>query len=97
MEEQKTGAYDTQKSTAEVVDAIQAIRDLSEKEAENSARLQSFVNDVVAASESTARAVEESLAETQNMQETITLVSKYANGNMETVTKIHQDLSQFKL
>ena len=52
---------------------------------------------VINASNSTATAVTEGLAAIKNMQKTILLVNKSADNNKNSVVKIHEVISQFKI
>lgn len=97
MEEQKNGAYETQKSASEVVNAIQSLKNLAEEGTESSEHLKKFMQTVINASNSTATAVTEGLAAIKNMQKTMLLVNKSADNNKNSVVKIHEVISQFKI
>jgi len=92
---QNEGANETKKAADDLVQAIHAIRDLAEEETEGAVKLRESMDAVVAASKSTMSAVQESLEATANMKETVDKVDKSADGNKESVEKIHNHVEQF--
>ena len=92
---QNEGASETKKAADDLVEAIHAIRDLAEEETEGAVKLKESMDAVVAASKSTRSAVQESLEATANMKETVSKVDKSADGNKESVERIHNHVEQF--
>lgn len=97
MEEQQEGATETQRSTVEVVDAVKAVNELTELEAEAAERIKNFMTTVVDASNSTMEAVKESITATTNLQETISNVDSSAQNNKDSVAAIKQQMNQFTI
>ncbi len=95
MIEQNQGASETKQAADNLVEAIHAIRDLAEEETEEAGKLRESMDAVVAASKSTMAAVQESLEATANMKQTVEKVDKSADGNKESVEKIHNHVEQF--
>ena len=97
MTQQNEGASSTKSAAEELVEAINAIRDLAEEETESAEKLRESMKSVVTASQSTLVAVKESIAATENMQKTMILVDESANGNKDTVGRIHEHVEQFSV
>ena len=95
MEEQKLGANDTQKSAVEVLEAVERIKSLAEKETENAEGLREFMSTVVDAAHSTEIAVQESIEATTRLKDTIQKVDTSADGNKDSVLRIQEKVSQF--
>ena len=95
MIEQNQGAAETKQAADDLVEAIHAIRDLAEEETEEAGKLRESMDAVVAASKSTMSAVQESLEATANMKQTVEKVDKSADGNKESVERIHNHVEQF--
>ena len=95
MMEQNKDASETKVAADEMVEAIQAIRDLAEAETEDAGKLRESMQSVVEASKSTVTAVQESLEATENMKSTVSQVDTSAAGNKESVEKIHSHVEQF--
>ena len=92
---QNEGANETKKAADDLVEAIHAIRDLAEEETEGAGKLRESMDAVVAASKSTMAAVQESLEATANMKLTVEKVDKSADGNKESVERIHNHVERF--
>ncbi|MBO4507255.1 MAG: hypothetical protein J5747_01295 [Spirochaetaceae bacterium] len=97
MEEQSSSAENTQHSTELVVDAVQAIQELTNKENIVAEDMRNFMNSVVEASESTLNAILQGLQATTNLKESIAKVDESAAENKESVDVINQQIQRFKL
>ncbi|MCQ2576490.1 MAG: hypothetical protein MJ162_07075 [Treponema sp.] len=97
MEEQRAGANDTQKFTLEILNSVQEVKSLAEKETRQAEALREFMQTVVDASLSTENAIQDSLAATTDLQQSITLVDGSASVNQKVVGKIQNQVAQFKL
>ena len=97
MEEQKTGAEETMKSTNEVVDAIQSIKELSEKESQNASNVHNLMETVVKASRSTVSAISDSLISAADLQDSISKVDNAASSNKDYVDNMGKLVNNFIL
>ena len=97
MEEQSSSAENTQHSTELVVDAVQAIQELTNKENIVAEDMRKFMNSVVEASESTLNAILQGLQATTNLKQSIAKVDESAGENKEAVDVINQHIQRFKL
>lgn len=97
MEEQRTGANDTQQSAVEVLEAVQEIKNLTEKETDSAESLREFMTTVVDAAHSTEVAVKESIEAITNLKDTIQKVDTSADGNIDSVLRIQKKVSEFKV
>jgi len=97
MEEQRTNAEETMKSTNEVVGAIQAIKELAEKESSNAEQVSSSMKQVVAASQTVAAAVQNSISAVTNVKESVVKVDESAAGNKDTVSKMQNMVNNFEV
>ena len=95
MEEQSYGAKETQDSAISVVDAVNDVKKLTEKETEDAKLVLEFMNQVVEASKSTAEAIKESEKASENLKSTITKVNISASSNMQSVDTIKKQVQQF--
>jgi methyl-accepting chemotaxis protein len=95
MEEQRTGAEETMKSTNEVVGAIEAIKELTEKESVNAESVHDFMQNVVKASRTTVSAVSDSIFAAANLQDSISKVGSSAADNKETVGRMEKIVDGF--
>ncbi|HAH62363.1 MAG TPA: hypothetical protein DCL73_09740 [Treponema sp.] len=95
MEEQRTGAEETMKSTGEVVGAIEAIKDLAEKESVNAESVRDFMQNVVKASRTTVSAVSDSIFAAANLQDAVSKVDSSAADNKETVGRMEKIVNGF--
>ena len=97
MEEQSSSAQQTQHSTETVVDAVQAIQQLTNKENEVADDMRNFMNSVVQASESTLNAILQGLQATTNLKDSIAKVDESADANKQSVNRINEQIQAFKL
>ncbi len=97
MEEQSSSAQKTQHSTETVVEAVQAIQQLTNKENEVADDMRNFMNSVVQASESTLNAILQGLQATTNLKDSIAKVDESADANKQSVNRINEQIQAFKL
>lgn len=97
MEEQSSSAERTQHSTESVVEAVQAIQQLTNRENEIAEDMQKFMNSVVEASESTLNAIMKGLQATTNLKGSIAKVDESATVNKKSVDTINDQIKTFKL
>ena len=97
MEEQKTGAAETQQATINVVDAVQAVNDLAQTQTDDAVQVREFMRTVVKASESTLKAVQDGVISTMHLKESIQEVKDSATNNTQSVDVIEQQMGLFKV
>ena len=97
MEEQSSSAERTQHSTESVVEAVQSIQMLTDKENVVAEDMRKFMNSVVDASESTLNAILQGLQATTNLRQSIAKVDESAAQNKESVDVINEQIQTFKL
>lgn len=83
------------KSTGEVVGAIEAIKDLAEKESVNAESVRDFMQNVVKASRTTVSAVSDSIFAAANLQDAVSKVDSSAADNKETVGRMEKIVNGF--
>lgn len=96
MVEQNAGANQTLQNSVEIVNSVQAIRELTKNETENANQVRTFMKTVVEATKNTEKAISESSAATSNLQTTIKEVNESAAGNKSVVQNITKHVSSFK-
>ena len=97
MEEQKIGASETQQATITVVDAVHAVNELAQTQAEDATQVREFMRTVVKASESTLKAVQDGVIATMHLKESVQEVSESATHNTNSVEIIEQQVGLFKV
>lgn len=97
MEEQRIEANDTQNSAKEILLSVEEIKQLAESETTQAESLREFMHTVVEASKTTETAIQDGLAATSNLQNTIKLVDDSASGNKNVVNEIQTQVAQFKV
>lgn len=95
MDHQLISAKTTQQSTESVVQTIQAVSQLTSKEAKSAEEVRNFMQTVVDASNSTKKAVSEGVADTNNLKDSIAKVDRFAESNKQSVDVIEKQISQF--
>ena len=97
MEEQKIGAAETQQATVTVVDAVHAVNDLAQTQAEDATQVREFMRTVVTASESTLKAVQDGVIATMHLKESVQEVKDSATHNTASVDIIEEQVGLFKV
>ena len=97
MEEQKIGAAETQQATITVVDAVHAVNELAQTQADDATQVREFMRTVVKASESTLKAVQDGVIATMHLKESVQEVKDSATHNTNSVDIIEQQVGLFKV
>lgn len=97
MEEQKIGAAETQQATITVVDAVHAVNELAQTQADDATQVREFMRTVVTASESTLKAVQDGVIATMHLKESVQEVKDSATHNTASVDVIEQQVGLFKV
>ena len=97
MEEQKIGAAETQQATITVVDAVHAVNELAQTQADDATQVREFMRTVVKASESTLKAVQDGVIATMHLKESVQEVRDSATHNTNSVDIIEQQVGLFKV
>lgn len=95
MDEQRTGAEETLKTTAEIVDAIHAIQVLTENESKNALALKDAMKNVVKASKQAEEVVEASSVSSNALQNALDKVSESIKDNENAVASMKKDIDIF--
>ena len=95
MDEQRTGAEETLKTTAEIVDAIHAIQVLTEDESKNALALKDAMKNVVKASKQAEEVVEASSVSSNALQNALDKVSESIKDNENAVASMKKDIDIF--
>ena len=95
MDEQRTGAEETLKTTAEIVDAIHAIQVLTENESKNALALKDAMKNVVNASKQAEEVVEASSVSSNALQNALDKVSESIKDNENAVASMKKDIDIF--
>jgi len=95
MDEQKTGAEETLRTTAEIVDAIHAIQVLTENESKNALALKDAMKNVVNASKEAEEVVNSSTESTNALQNALDKVSESIKDNENAVASMKKDIDIF--
>lgn len=95
MDEQRTGAEETLKTTAEIVDAIHAIQVLTENESKNALALKDAMKNVVNASKQAEEVVEASSVSSNALQNALDKVSETIKDNENAVASMKKDIDLF--
>jgi copper homeostasis protein CutC len=91
----KTGAEETLKTTAEIVDAIHAIQVLTENESKNALALKDAMKNVVKASKQAEEVVEASSVSSNALQNALDKVSESIKDNENAVASMKKDIDIF--
>ena len=97
MEEQQIGAAETLSTTADMVNAIQSIKDLTEHESARAASVRKVMKDVVASSEAAVQLVSEGVAASQVMSTAIGQVVDSVESNRSAVNSMNDAVKIFKI
>lgn len=97
MDEQKNGAEETLKTTAEIVDAIHAIQLLTEHESKNALSLKDAMKNVVIASQEAEEVVQASSQSSDALQTALDKVSSSIKDNEEAVSSMKKDIDIFEV
>ena len=95
MDEQRTGAEETLKTTAEIVDAIHAIQVLTENESKNALALKDAMKNFVKASKQAEEVVEASSVSSNALQNALDKVSESIKDNENAVASMKKDIDIF--
>ena len=95
MDEQRTSAEETLKTTAEIVEAIHAIQVLTENESKNALTLKDAMKNVVTASKQAEEVVEASSVSSNALQNALDLVSQSIKDNENAVSSMKEDIDIF--
>lgn len=95
MEEQKTGAEETLRTTSEIVDAIQAIQQLTENENKIALELRDAMKNVILASKQAEDVVQASAESSTALQNALGKVSSSIKDNENAVATMKVDIDSF--
>lgn len=97
MEEQRSGAEETMKSTQDVVSAIQSIKELAEKESSNAESVNSYMQGVVKSSRNSVSTVLDSSITAANLKDSIAKVDELAASNKATVSRMQELVNKYAI
>lgn len=97
MEEQRTGADETMNSTQDVVNAIQAIKELAEKESSNAENVHDFMQNVVKSSRDSVSTVLDSSLNAATLKDSIIKVDELAANNNKSVTRMKELVNKYTI
>ena len=97
MEEQKIGASETLNTTTDMVNAIQAIKDLTEHESVRAASVRKMMKDVVTSSEAAVQLVNEGVQASEVMGSAIEQVVDSVESNRRAVSSMNDAVKKFKV
>jgi methyl-accepting chemotaxis protein len=97
MEEQKIGAAETLNTTTDMVNAVQAIKDLTEHESVRAASVRKMMKDVVSSSEAAVQLVNEGVQASQVMGTAIEQVVDSVESNRRAVNSMNDAVKKFKV
>ena len=97
MEEQRIGASETMTATAGVVDAITAIKELTENQSNFAKRVQEAMDAVVVSSKEVDRTINTTTESSQHLRDSIEQVEAMAGKNSEAVSEMMQSIEVFKV
>lgn len=97
MEEQKTGASETLRTTTDMVNAIQSIKDLTEHESARASNVRKTMKDVVASSEAAVELVSKGVAASDVMSTAIEQVVDSVTSNRQAVDSMNEAVNSFKV
>lgn len=97
MDEQRTGAQETLTSTQDVVNAIQAIKELAEKESANAEKVHTFMQNVVKSSRDSVSTVLDSSLNAATLKDSITKVDELASHNNVSVSHMKELVDKYTI
>ena len=95
MDEQKIGARETTQATAELVDAIQAVRELASKQSLYTENIIKTMEEVVVSSRRVKEAITENETASINLINSVKKVEETVNSNGEAVSTMKQSIEKF--
>lgn len=97
MEEQQIGAKETMDATAEMVEATQAIRELSMSQSQYAENIKAMMETVVDSSEQVGRAVYANQCASENLVEALKTVAETVNENSDAVASMKSIVEKFSV
>lgn len=97
MEEQQIGAKETMDATAEMVEATQAIRELSMSQSQYAENIKSMMETVVNSSGKVGQAVFENHNASENLVDALKTVSETVNENSDAVASMKSAMEKFSV
>lgn len=95
MDEQQVGAHETMEATAELVEAIQAVRELASKQSLYAENIMKMMENVVSSSKQVGEAIFENSNSSNNLVNSIKRVEETVQSNGEAVLTMKESIGKY--